>query len=212
MRKSAHVYKSISKTTETVKIEGRLTNANSQNLLAASTTSDPLAIAVYSAMAGAVAGAVATEITRGLLLRLSTFDIRWRNKRAERMLVAISVIQAGKLILMTRRKQNDQHLTWCFPAARVDKNEIITERLKARYKEKFNIEVKPIRQIGEAYIKKRDLKIIYFHCQYDSGMLENLDVQENDEVKWVDANEAENLVTTRVDVAVSKLIVKIQGE
>jgi NADH pyrophosphatase NudC (nudix superfamily) len=112
---------------------------------------------------------------------------------------------------MTKRNQNnDQNLTWCFPAARINQNEVIVERLKARYKEKFNIEVKILKQIGDSYIKNKDLKLIYFHCQYEKGSVINVEQQENEEVKWIDSNEVESLVTTRIDPAVTRLISKIQ--
>lgn len=180
---------------------------NIQKLQTSNTAADPLTIAIISA----VAGAIASETFKWSLSKIPTFNIQWKNKRAERLLIAVSVIQAGKLILMTKRKKKENsNLTWCFPAARVRNNQIIIERLKTRYKEKFNLEVKPTKQIGETYIPREDLKILYFHCEYDKGTITNLDEEENDEVKWVDVNEVENLVTTRIDPSVVKLVSKIK--
>jgi ADP-ribose pyrophosphatase YjhB (NUDIX family) len=208
----SYFYKSLfNKPTEIVEIKDTSTSINSQNLSNPNTTADPLSVAILSAVAGAITGAIATETIKSFFSRLSTFNMQWKNKRAERMLVAISVIQSGKLILMTKRNQNnDQNLTWCFPAARINQNEVIVERLKARYKEKFNIEVKILKQIGDSYIKNKDLKLIYFHCQYEKGSVINVEQQENEEVKWIDSNEVESLVTTRIDPAVTRLISKIQ--
>lgn len=196
--------KYILQTNEDIRVED--TN-NIQKLQTSNTAADPLTIAIISA----VAGAIASETFKWLLSNISTF--KWKNKKAERMLTVVSVIQAGKLILMTNRKQDNSNilnLTWCFPAATVKKDEIIVKRLKERYKEKFNIEVKPIKQIGKTYLQRQDLEILYFHCKYDKGTIENLDIEENYEVKWVDANEVGNLVTTKIDPSVDKLIKKIK--
>jgi ADP-ribose pyrophosphatase YjhB (NUDIX family) len=179
-----------------------------QNLPTSSATTDPFLIAILSA----VAGAIASEFIKWLLLKISALNMQsWEHTKADRMLVAISIIQSGKLILMTKRRAvPNSHLVWCFPSARVQCGEIITERIKTRFKEKYGVEVKPKKQVGEAYIAREDLKILYFYCEYDKGTAENLDNQENEDVKWVDVREVEKLVETRIYPSLIKLMSRIK--
>jgi hypothetical protein len=189
-------------------------NINSQNLLTPTTTTDPLTIGVLSAMAGAIAGAVTTEVVKKLL----ALNIQWRHKKAEKDLLVVSLIQSGKLILMTKRKPNpnpnpdlNNNLIWCFPAAKIRQSEIIVDRLKIRYEQKFKIEVKILQQIGESftYSEGQKLDILYFHCQYDKGTVENIDTAENDKVEWIDVNDVEKKAV-RVAPCLSKLLLKIK--
>ena len=190
---------------------GNPQNPTNLNLSTSLATTDPIVIAILSALAGAIA----SELFKWLLLKLDTLSIQqWKHKKADRMLVAISVVQSGKLILMAKRKivpNINSSVTWGFASARVKTGEIITERIKTRLKEKYGIEVSPLKQIGEVYIEKDDLKLLYFHCKYDKGDARNLDAQENEEVRWVDVGEAQKLVETRVDNSVVKLISRIRG-
>ena len=195
---------------EVKQVNGFEGEINLQNSEISSNLTDPVTVAIISAIAGAIAGAFATESIKALS-NIDIFRRNKQNKQAERELVAISIIQAGKLIFMTKRNQiQGSNLTWCFPAARVKTGEIIEDRLKERYKEKFNIEINKIKKVGESYIRREDLQIFYFHCQYDEGEIENYDTVENYEVKWVDVNNVENLVTTRIDPSLLKIISKIR--
>lgn len=180
---------------------------NSQNLQTAPIAKDSLTIAILAA----IAGAIATECAKLLIAKFSALNMRgWEHKKADDMLVAISIVQAGKLILMSKRNRvPDSTLGWSFPSARVRRGEVITKRLKARYREKYGIEVNQIKKVGDSYLRKEDLKILYFHCRYDRGTLENLDAQEIEEVDWIDVREAENTADARVHPTLLATLAKI---
>ena len=180
---------------------------------ATSIATDPLAIAVLAAISGAIVGAIATESVKILMAKLKTLDIqRWEHKKADDMLVAISIVQSGKLVLMAeRRRVQGSPLGWSFPSARVRRGEVITERIKERYKDKYGVEVEPIKKLGESYIPQQNLKILYFHCKYDKGTLENLDPQEIEEVSWVDVREAEETADARVHPDLANTLTRIMG-
>jgi len=170
---------------------------------------DPLTVGILSS----IAGALALESLRRLYPSFTIDGTPWKGKQANREVVAISVIQAGKLVLMTKRnpEAQDVHLDWCFPSARIKPNENIIERIKKRYQEKFNIEVKVIKKIGEREIPNKGEKLVYFHCKHDRGTLDNKDPEENSLVEWVDPSEAQKRAGSFIANNVVKLIKKIEA-
>lgn len=171
-----------------------------------------LVVSAVSAVAGGAARGVAGEGAKWGLSQLPLFDFQ-ANKKARETLVVVSVIKAGKLILMTKRNQNENggNLEWCFPAAKISPGEVIIDRFQERYQEKFNIQAKPIKFVKRSYFRlESKYPLLYFHCNYEGGTLQNKDTQENEKVEWVDVNEVEKRPKTRIDDDLVKILNKIK--
>lgn len=170
-----------------------------------------IVISVLAAILGALLSDISKKIyaeyitTRFLRSRITKLN-------APRTQIALSVIQSGKLIVMTKRKGNDENITWSFPSAKIKADLPVYSTLVSKYYKKLNIRIKPIKILGVGHFPNGDWELIYFHCVYNGGRLFNNDVNENECVEWVDINEVEGRVTTKISPEIQKAINKIKNE
>ena len=124
--------------------------------------------------------------------------------------VVIGVVAKGKKILMVRRRNPINNLTWQFVAGRLRVGEETPEECIVREaKEEANIDAKVLRILGEAEDPEIPYKRVYVALEYLDGKLANSDSVENSEVRWVKIETVEKFVTTPIHPLVQSLLQEI---
>lgn len=169
---------------------------------------EQLTIGIISALAGSAA----TEALRNIPLEFINLKIGKRNPKET--IIALSIIQSGKLILLSKRKNCPLGLNWCFPAAKIEEHQTIKSKMISRYKEKYNVDVKPVKFLGKAEFNPNfgPYKRYYYHCKYIGGELKNLDTEENEDLRWVYCESVAGLVNRPVELSMQKKLLEIKRQ
>lgn len=118
-----------------------------------------------------------------------------------------AVIQKENKILLEKR--NYGNFGWTLPGGSVEKNEIITEALKREVMEETNQEINVEKYILTSYdIEKYSIALIY-KCKIINESKIKFNNTELSEVKWININEINKMLTKRqqtwVDYALNNL-------
>ena len=118
-----------------------------------------------------------------------------------------AVIQKENKILLEKR--NYGNFGWTLPGGSVEKNEKITEALKREVMEETNQEINVEKYILTSYdIEKYSIALIY-KCKIINESKIKFNNTELSEVKWININEINKMLTkrqqTRVDYALNNL-------
>lgn len=117
--------------------------------------------------------------------------------------VVIGVVQKNDKILMVKRRNSVENLTWQFVGARLRVGQESEEECIVReVYEETNIHVKSIAKLGETIDSSSSFRRIYFHLSYLKGQPLNNDQKENVAVEWVEKNQIRTFVTSPI----SKLV------
>ncbi len=120
------------------------------------------------------------------------------NSKIELFNIAIGIVKKDNKFLLTKRRIKENNLVWSFPAVQIKPTWNQIELLKKEIKNETNIVVSPTLKIGERPHPTTPSYAYYWLCDYVSGELKNCDLEENEEVKWVTANEALELITSDI--------------
>ena len=121
--------------------------------------------------------------------------------------VAVGIVKKDNMFLITKRKVKENNLIWSFPAVQIKPNSNQIELLKKEIKNETNINVIPTLKFGERPHPNTPSYVYYWLCDYISGEVENCDNEENEEVKWVTANEALELITSDIYPKLKELLI-----
>lgn len=111
--------------------------------------------------------------------------------------VGIAVVRKGKQFLITKRKTPEDNLVWGFPAKRLRLNGNNEEQLQNEVFAETNIRSKIVSFLGQRTHLGKKCELKYWECEYLSGRIKNKDTNELEEVKWVSAQEALNLISPK---------------
>jgi 8-oxo-dGTP pyrophosphatase MutT (NUDIX family) len=129
----------------------------------------------------------------------------------EGLSVAVGVVQKDKDFLMVKRKTREGNLRWQFPAGIVKPNTYPEDKVEREVKEETGITCRADKLIGSRVHSETKILCQYLHCTYLDGEAQNLDPEENDDVKWVRANEVESYATSSIFRGVKKLLAQAES-
>jgi 8-oxo-dGTP pyrophosphatase MutT (NUDIX family) len=166
--------------------------------------SDPL---VISGIAGAVLVAAATVWA---MLRAARKDAPQSPAPAAKPAVAVGIVQKGNAVILVRRIKPEQGVLWQFPAGIHNPKRSEAESVVHEVLEETGVKRRVVRELGRRVHPATGAALVYFHCAYESGELQNDDPQEDDpqenaEVKWTRADEVKSLLTSDVFPEVANL-------
>jgi ADP-ribose pyrophosphatase YjhB (NUDIX family) len=129
----------------------------------------------------------------------------------EGLSVVIGIVQRDKEILMVRRRTREGNLSWQFPAGIVKPSIDIRDRAESEVKKETGVTCKFEKFIGSRVHCDTNILCQYVHCTYISGEATNLDLHENEEVRWVLAKEVKSYVTSHLYAEVARLLQRIES-
>lgn len=114
--------------------------------------------------------------------------------------IIIGVIRKNDKVLMVRRRNPIDKLTWQFVAGRLKvKQETEEECIIREVKEETCIDVSVIRKLDDVIDSVVPYQRIYYALEYLDGEICNGDVDENSDVKWVPISKIQQFVTTPIN-------------
>jgi 8-oxo-dGTP diphosphatase len=129
----------------------------------------------------------------------------------EGLSVVIGIVQREKEVLMVRRKTREGDLSWQFPAGIVKPGIDIRDRVESEVKNETGVTCKFDKFIGSRVHCDTNILCQYVHCIYISGEASNLDLHENDDVRWVQANDVKSYVTSSLYPEAARLLKRIES-
>jgi 8-oxo-dGTP diphosphatase len=138
---------------------------------------------------------------------------REKRKKADKSqpTVAVGIVQKDKEVILVRRSKAEQGILWQFPAGMINPKRTAAETVVREVLEETGVTCLVVGKIGQREHPDTGTVLVYFHCRHVSGTLRNGDPQENAEVKWVTAAEAQNLITSDLFPAVTGLLSAIDA-
>ncbi len=117
--------------------------------------------------------------------------------------IVIGIVKNNDQVLMVRRRDNPDNLTWQFVAGRLKYGENEETCIIREISEETNIRAKIIKKLG--INDEGGINIIrhYYACEYLDGTPTNGDPSENEEVAWVPINKVKDFVETTIYKEVS---------
>ncbi len=117
--------------------------------------------------------------------------------------IVIGIVKNNDQVLMVKRRDNVDNLTWQFVAGRLKYRENEETCVIREISEETNIKAKIIKKLG--INEGGDINVIrhYYACEYLDGTPRNGDQFENEEVAWVSINKVRKFVTTPISKEVS---------
>lgn len=125
--------------------------------------------------------------------------------------VAVGVVQRNKEIILVRRKDAENTVSWQFPAGIINPKRTAAETVVREVKAETGIHCRVVRELGRRKHPDTGKTLIYFHCEHIEGELKNGDPEENAEVKWIGVARVPELITSDMFVEVTKLLGEING-
>lgn len=156
-----------------------------------------------------------TVIENPITFRIDEVNGKWKivetkpHSKPYPMTVAVSIVQKEYSFLMVRLKMPEGGLEWQFPAGIVRPKQDPKERAVEEVFNETNVRCNVTCKIGERVHPDTGVKTIYYGCSYLSGEASNKDTGENVEVKWVNAWEVEELVTSDLYSGIKELLKRI---
>ena len=127
--------------------------------------------------------------------------------------VAIAFIQREHQVLLVRRKKREGRLAWQFPAGVVKPGANVTDAVEKEVRNETGVTIRADKIIGSRIHPDTKVLCHYLLCTYLHGEAENLDADENSEVKWVNAwDVAPSYVTSDVYTEVHTLLKRIASD
>lgn len=167
-------------------------------------------VTIAAAIIGGVCAIIAGIIPIYLRSNREKMDLP-RYDPGEGLSVAVGVVQKGKDFLMVKRKTREGNLSWQFPAGIVKPNTNPMDRVEEEVKEETGITCQADDLIGSRVHSETKILCQYIHCTYLDGEAQNLDTEENDDVKWVKANEVKSYATSNLFGGIKKLLAEAES-
>lgn len=120
--------------------------------------------------------------------------------------VVIGVIERNNKVLMVRRKNNIDGLTWQFPAGRLRFGEKEEECIVREVLEETDVKVRIKEKIGIRSGDETKTLRHYYACTYLDGIAKNNDPIENSDVAWVDLDKILDYITSKLNPDVQKYL------
>jgi len=120
--------------------------------------------------------------------------------------VVIGVVRKDNEVLMVRRREGIDGLTWQFVGGRLRSGENEEECIVREIKEETSIMAKVTRRLG---IEKGGVGPnirIYIACEYLGGEIKNCDDYENSDVSWVNIQDVRRYATTPISKPVRNFL------
>ena len=121
--------------------------------------------------------------------------------------IVIGIVIHNDKVLMVRRRNPIDNLTWQFVAGRLKVGQESEEDcIEREVMEETNITAKVNKKIGERMDGSVPYKRIYYALNYLDGKERNVDKVENSDVKWVQKHKVDSFVTSKIDIKVREYI------
>ncbi|MGW5273610.1 NUDIX hydrolase [Streptomyces sp. NPDC004044] len=99
--------------------------------------------------------------------------------------VSTAIIVDGGRVLMIRRRQREGKLLWAFPGGGIEGDETPEQAAVREVAEEVELEVKPVRVLGDRVHPTTGRHMTYVACELISGTAGIGDEEEIAEVAWV---------------------------
>jgi ADP-ribose pyrophosphatase YjhB (NUDIX family) len=99
--------------------------------------------------------------------------------------IAIGVVTRNNDVLLVKRRIPEGKLIWQFPAGVVKPSEAADVAICDEIKAETGVSVKVVSHLGNRIHPDTNLECDYYHCIYLHGKLNNADLAENSDVRWV---------------------------
>jgi ADP-ribose pyrophosphatase YjhB (NUDIX family) len=127
--------------------------------------------------------------------------------------VVIGLVKHNNKVLMVRRRQMIDRLTWQFVAGRLRVyQEEPAECIVREIREETGITVRAGILLGTTSDEHAPYERIYFSCEYLYGEVTNTDTLENTDVAWVEISDVERYVTTPISQIAKQYLGLAPGE
>lgn len=141
-------------------------------------------------------------------IKKAAFGIK--NPDVQIMKIAVAVVQKERHFLLVKRRLGQDNLRWQFPS-RIIRINIPRDKVAIDAVEKeTGITCDITRYLGNRLQPDTGVDAYYYLCKYISGQAENLDVEQNADVQWIDANEAIPLIQTDLFPPIEKILRKVK--
>lgn len=140
---------------------------------------------------------------------LEEYYLKRKGKNAKHILpeqtIVIGIVKEGDNVLMVRRRQMVNRLTWQFVAGRLKVGEEEPgECIVREIKEETGIIAKAEQELGTEIDANIPYKKLFYSCLYLGGKAKNKDKNENTDVKWVPIRDIEKHITTPLSETIRK--------
>jgi len=139
-------------------------------------------------------GAILILVTFIKVLKL--LGIRRNGNGPQRLKAAIAIVIKDKQVILVKRKYAEGKLRWQFPAGIIRPTIQKEEVVKSETKKETGVICNISKYLGNRIQPDTNTDAYYYLCDYASGEIDNLQPEENEEVKWVDAKEVKNYITS----------------
>ncbi len=112
--------------------------------------------------------------------------------------IVIGIVKKGDQVLMVKRKENPDNLTWQFVGGRLKYGESEIACIEREIKEETDVTARAKEKLGLEEGGAIPVVRHYYACDYLHGTAINLDLNENEDVAWVDIKNIEQYVTTTI--------------
>lgn len=117
--------------------------------------------------------------------------------------VVIGIVFKGQKVLMVRRRNPIDKLTWQFVAGRLKVGqESADECIVREVVEEANVQANVLRKLGVKEDESTAFRRIYYSLEYVDGDILNGDPDENDELRWVRISNVRSMITTPLSPAI----------
>jgi len=117
----------------------------------------------------------------------------------------------GHYILMVKRNDGSEPLTWQFPSGHVKPKEEPAAKVIDVVKDETGVACKVKRKISERTHPNTHVRCYYYICAFMCGDPTNLDVNENSSVEWVPSGSVRGRVTSDIDPNVGDWLDKLRS-
>ena len=125
--------------------------------------------------------------------------------------VAVGVVQKGREVILVRRLKAEEGVLWQFPAGMINPKRTAAETVVREVLEETGVQCHVVRELGRRVHPDTGTSLVYFHCLYDGGVLDNADPKENAEAQWMLARRVRDMITSDLFPAVTDLLSAIDA-
>lgn len=111
--------------------------------------------------------------------------------------IVIGIVMNNSKVLIVKRKENEDKLSWQFPGGSIECNESETQAVIREVLEETGCEVDVKQSLGERLHPDTNRIVSYWACEYIRGILK---ISDNDleDVRWVEKKDLFKFFTTSI--------------
>jgi 8-oxo-dGTP pyrophosphatase MutT (NUDIX family) len=130
-----------------------------------------------------------------------------RRRRGVELRVSVAIVRRkdGKFLLVKRRR-SEGPLGWQFPAGAVKRWEADRDAATREVKTETGVHCRPRKKLGERVHPDTRTRLTYWLCTATRSRARLVDDKENEDVRWVEGEEAQRLITSDLYQPVRSLL------